>query len=101
MVIIGLKNPLSCSNIRDGGTYVVNRGNQCLAAIMKMDEIEDVSCLVAVDEDQEYVPDGRYIMNMEELESLHPNGIQRVVDNKDCFQVVPKGTDNWDPDKVL
>ena len=27
-----LKNPLSCGNVKDDGTYQVNRGNNCLAA---------------------------------------------------------------------
>tara|TARA_Y100000310_G_scaffold167600_1_gene167513 strand:+ start:300 stop:722 length:423 start_codon:yes stop_codon:yes gene_type:complete len=73
---IGLMNPLSCGNEKDNGTYRVNRGNSCLAAIMEMD-INLIPCIVYCKENQKHIPEGEQV-ERSELQKFHKSKIEQV-----------------------
>jgi hypothetical protein len=85
----GLKNPLSCGNVKDNGTYQVNRGNNCLAALIEMG-VKEIPCIVCCKPDQKNNPTGRLVTE-DELVELHKSGVSKVyeVDAPQCFAVAP------------
>ena len=85
----GLKNPLSCGNVKDNGTYQVNRGNNCLAALVEMN-VKEVPCIVCCKPDQKNNPVGRLITE-DELVRLHKSGVSKVyeINAPQCFAVAP------------
>ena len=85
----GLKNPLSCGNVKDDGTYQVNRGNNCLAALLEIGT-KEVPCVVCCKPGQVHVPEGE-IVDRRRLEELHKSGISGVyeVNAPQCFAVAP------------
>ena len=85
----GLKNPLSCGNVRDDGTYQVNRGNNCLAALIEI-SVKEVPCIVCCEPDQTCIPTGE-LVDEQRLEKLHKSGINKVyeINVPQCFAVAP------------
>jgi len=85
----GLKNPLSCGNVRDDGTYQVNRGNNCLAALIEMGA-KKVPCVVCCEPGQSHIPEGE-VVDRPRLEALHKSGISGVyeINAPQCFAVAP------------
>jgi hypothetical protein len=85
----GLKNPLSCGNVKDDGTYQVNRGNNCLAALIEMG-VKEVPCIVCCKPGQTHIPAGEAV-DEQGLEKLHKSGINKVyeINVPQCFSVAP------------
>jgi hypothetical protein len=85
----GLKNPLSCGNVKDNGTYQVNRGNNCLAALIEMG-VKEIPCIVCCTSNQKYNPAGE-VVDEQGLEKLHKSGIDKVYQTNapQCFAVAP------------
>ena len=85
----GLKNPLSCGNVKDDGTYQVNRGNTCLATLIDMG-MKEAACIVCCKPDQKNNPTGRLVTE-DELVELHKSGVSKVyeVNAPQCFAVAP------------
>jgi hypothetical protein len=93
----GLKYPLTCSNIKDDGSYVVNVGNQRLDALIAMGA-KTARCLVACTDTQENIPDGE-VISSKEIPKLFDWNIKNICLIQTIFQVVPGDVDIWDPDK--
>lgn len=85
--IQGLRNPLSCGNVKDDGTYQVNRGNNCLAALIELNA-ETTACVVCCKPNQRQIPQGRQV-TVGELGELHLNRISQVheINAPECFAV--------------
>lgn len=83
----GLLNPLSCGNVKDDGTYQVNRGNNCLAALIDMGNVE-VNCIVCCKQYQLNKPLGKEV-TVNELTDLHKNRIVKIheIEAPECFAV--------------
>ena len=92
----GLKNPLSCGNVKDDGTYQVNRGNNCLAALIEMG-VQEIPCIVCCTSDQKYNPAGE-VVDEQGLEKVHKSRIDRVyeINAPQCFAVAPSDIETFE-----
>jgi hypothetical protein len=97
----GLNNPLCCGNVKQDGTYKVNRGNQCLAALQELN-IDTVSCIVCCKNNSLNNPKGVEIA-VGEIDDLFKSGVERIseVSHPECFEIIPSDHQDFDPTLIM
>ena len=96
----GLNNPLCCGNVKQDGTYKVNRGNQCLAALQELN-VDTVSCIVCCKQDSLNNPQGIKV-TVKDLSKFFKSGISaiRAEAYPECFEAIPSDYQEYDPNKL-
>ena len=97
----GLNNPLCCGNVKQDGTYRVNRGNQCLAALQELN-IDTVSCIICCKNNSLNNPKGVEIA-VGEIGDLFKSGVERIseVSHPECFEIIPSDHQDFDPTLIM
>lgn len=94
---IGINNPLSCVDNRDG-TFTVTVGNQRLEAL-KHGGFKTAPCIISFLGFNKFIPQDGIEVNKTDIQKYFKSGIKRIVWRHPIFQVVPDDTDKYDPHK--
>lgn len=95
---IGMKNPLSCVDDRQDGTFVVTVGNQRLEAL-KYGDFKIAPCIISFLKDKSVMPKNSIEIQKDDIQKYFDTPISRIVLKHSVFQIVPSDTNEYDPHK--